>query len=355
MQLALETVSPVIAEKVEELQSWVQRINAMNINSCETAASLVGGLWPRHEQASKTVCSTLAAGSGVATDYTRARHDCHSSRKGTSSKIRSSDPDNADKLLTEDINIAWKALKDSGFFNLSGADRELAELFMTLSGTIVIHAPNSKDDKPKFEYIAGKATHSDLIATLLDGGTIPYHTCDETNKCLNIGRNSGTHAISQEQAFKAKVEKMIFSLIEKIRNDSPLTDEEKRFLNYKASVPLYKILNVYAAYSGSGAMFELPAYSEAIALQMLFEYLDDVLRQVDTASDSLVIADSDHIKRFRDDIREARRTLAQREQKTHQNYATLMTLVDRAMMVEGILAKNIGSPLVDAFHWSKNM
>lgn len=358
MQLALETISPVIAEKVEELQSWVQRINSMNINSCETAASLVGGVWPRHEQASKTICSTLASGNGIASDYTRARHDCHASRGGMSAKIRSKDSDSADKLLTEDINIAWKALRGSGFFKLSGDandDKELAELFMTLSGTIIIHAPNNQNDTPKFEYIAGKATHSDLITILLDGGTIPYHTCNETTKCLNVSRNGGSHSITQDQAFKAKVEKIIFALIDKIKTDSPLTDEEKSFLNAKAGVPLYKILNVYAAYSGSGAIFELPAYSEAIALQMLFEYLDDVLRQVDTAADSLLIAGEDHIKRFKDDIREARRTLVQREQKTHQNYATLMSLVDRAMMVEGILAKNIGSPLADAFHWSKNM
>ncbi|MBS0638142.1 MAG: conjugal transfer protein TraH, partial [Verrucomicrobia bacterium] len=148
MQLAVETISPVIAEKIEELQTWVQRINAMNINSCETAASLVGGVWPRHEQASKTICSTLASGNGVASDYTKARHDCHASRGGMSAKISRSDPDNADKLLTEDINIAWKALKGSGFFDLSGVDKELAELFMTLSGTIIIHAPNNKNDNP---------------------------------------------------------------------------------------------------------------------------------------------------------------------------------------------------------------
>lgn len=355
MQLAVETISPVIAEKIEELQSWVQRINAMNINSCETAASLVGGVWPRHEQASKTICSTLASGNGIASDFTQARHDCHASRGGISAKIIGKDPSNSEKLLTENINVAWKALKGSGFFDLSGVDKELAELFMTLSGTIIIHASSHENDNPKFEYIAGKATHTDLITVLLDGGDIPYHKCDEPAKCLHITRNGGSHNISQDKAFKAKVEKIIFALIEKIQKDEPLNDEEKSFLNSKANLPLYKILNVYAAYSGSGAIFELPAYSEAIALQMLFEYLDDVLRQVDAAADSLIIADEDLIKRFKDDLREARRTLAQREQKTHQNYATLMALVDRAMTVEGILAKNIGSPLADAFHWSKNM
>ena len=100
-------------------------------------------------------------------------------------------------------------------------------------------------------------------------------------------------------------------------------------------------------------MFELPAYSEAISLQMLYEYLDDVLKQADRASDALIIASDDHLKRFKESLREARRSLAQREIKTHQSYATLTRLVDRAMSIEGILSKQIGSPVAESFQWSK--
>jgi conjugative transfer pilus assembly protein TraH len=352
MQLALETISPVIAEKVEEMQAWIQRINAMNINSCETAATLVGGMWPRQEQASQTICSTLAGGSGVATDYVIAKHECHTDRKGTNKKIKERSKD-AEDLLAEDVNLAWKAIKKSGLFN--DGDQNLAELLMTLSGTIIIHGPSNDSDNPKYEYISGKATSNEVITVLLDGGSIKYHTCDETTKCLNITRDGSSHEITKEQAFKAKIEKMILGLVDKIKSDQELTEEERLFLNYKANIPIYKILNVYAAYSGAGALFELPNYSEAIALQILFEYLDDTLSKVELASNSLMIASDDQIKNFKNDIREARNRLNQREKKTHQSYVTMMSLVDRTMVIEGILAKNLGSPIADAFQWQKRL
>ncbi len=352
-QLALETVSPVIAEKIEELQSWMQRINAMNINSCEAASSLVGGMWPRHERASQSICSSLANSSGISSDYAKARHDCYNNSGSTNGKIRSKNPEVYDKLAIEDVNLAWKSIKESGFLKLDRPeDKELAQLFMTLSGTIIIKA---NDDTPKYEYINGRAAHNDIIQVLMEGGEIRFHLCDEEEKCLNVRREGGSHIIKAEAGFKSKIEKFISSIIEKIRNDEALTDEEKAFLNYKTSIPLYKILNVYAAYSGAGSLFELPAYTEAIALQMLFEYLNDVLRQVETASERLIIASDDHLVRYRDSLKEVKRALTDRELKTHQSYSTLLKLVERAMTIEGILANQLGSPVAQSFQWSKNL
>lgn len=355
MQLSMETFSPVIAEKVEELMTWMQRVNAMNINSCETAASLVGGMWPRHERASQNICSTLANSSGVASDYAQAKHNCFADKGGSQSKLRSKDKELYDKLMVEDINLAWKALKDSGFMTIGGKDSDethLAELFMTLSGTIIV---KSKGDTPQYEVISGRAAHNDILQVMMEGGEIKHHQCDETEKCLNVAREGGVHKISIDEAFKAKIEKIIFGIVDKIRNDDALSDDEKNFLNNKAQIPIYKILNVYAAYAGASALFELPAYTEAIATQLLFEYLNDVLRQVEVASDGLIIASDDHLKRFKDNIRDVKRAVADRELKTHQSYATLMTLIERATVVEGILANQLGSPVAQSFQWSKNL
>lgn len=352
-QLALETVSPVIAEKIEELQSWIQRINAMNINSCEAAASLVGGMWPRHERASQSICSTLANTSGISSDYAKARHDCYHNASSTNSQIKGRNSELYEKLAVDDVNLAWKAIKDSGFFKLdTPEDKELAQLFMTLSGTIIIKA---NGDNPSYEYISGRAAHNDVIQVLMEGGNINYHKCGDIDKCLDVIKNGGTHTIKANAGFKSKIEQFISSIIEKVRKDEPLTDSEKSFLNYKTSIPLYKILNVYAAYSGAGALFELPAYTEAIALQMLFEYLNDVIRQVETASDSLIIASDDHLSKYRENLQNVKRALTERELKTHQSYATLLKLVERTMMIESILANQLGSPVAESFQWSKNL
>lgn len=350
-QLGIETISPVISEKIEEMQSWIQKINAMNINSCETAQTLVGGLWPRHELASRTICSVMANKQGVGHDFVKSRHNCSEDKAGSVNSIRADKKEAADKLLIEDINIAWKALKDSGFMT---NDKELAELFMAVSGTIIITSAQGKEG-PKFEYISSKANDPELITTLLEGGEFKFRKCTDHDKCLTLTPDGNVHKIAATEAFKAKIEKLASDIADKIYNDQELSQEEKAFLNAKTNIPLYKILTVYAAYSGSNALFELPAYTEAIALQIIFNYLNDILTHVDLASDSLVIADDDHLKRFKQDIREARRALAERELKTNQNLKTLMTLVDRAMLIEGMLAKNMGSQIVDSFQWSREL
>lgn len=352
MQLAMETISPVTAEKIEELQTWMQRINSLNINSCEAAASLVGGIWPRHERASSSICSALANSSGVASDYTQARHECHINRKAAGSKVSKEE---REKLMFEDVNLAWKALKESGVISLNekaGSDKTLAELMMTLSGTIIIR---THGDVPKFEYVASRIDHSDIIGAMLEGGEITSHICDDVELCLNVRQNAGKQHISHEAAFKAKVEKLILNLVDKIQTDTPLNDEEKKFLNNKAQIPIYKVLNVYAAYSGASALFELPVYSQAISLQLLFEYLGDVLRQVEIASDTLVIASDDHLKQFKNNLRSARRALAERELKTYNSYMVLMKLVDRAMSIERILADQIGGQVAASFNWGHGL
>ena len=45
-KLAMESLSPQIAEVLEQLQSIANRINQFSINSCETAQAAVGSLWP---------------------------------------------------------------------------------------------------------------------------------------------------------------------------------------------------------------------------------------------------------------------------------------------------------------------
>lgn len=57
--LALETLSPVLAETMKDLRAKMQAINQANINSCEAAEALVMGAWPQTQRASQAVCARL--------------------------------------------------------------------------------------------------------------------------------------------------------------------------------------------------------------------------------------------------------------------------------------------------------
>ena len=51
-ELALETISPVIAETMSKLRALAQWVNSQNLNSCETAQALVGAAWSKNDRAS---------------------------------------------------------------------------------------------------------------------------------------------------------------------------------------------------------------------------------------------------------------------------------------------------------------
>ncbi|MEI6628584.1 MAG: conjugal transfer protein TraH, partial [Alphaproteobacteria bacterium] len=48
--LAVQTVSPQIYNIMNELNALANQINQTNINSCEAAATMLGGVWPKSDQ-----------------------------------------------------------------------------------------------------------------------------------------------------------------------------------------------------------------------------------------------------------------------------------------------------------------
>ena len=75
-ELALETISPVIAETMAKLRALAQWVNSQNLNSCETAQALVGALWSKNDRASAAICAAVGTGQGIFSDYAAAKHGC---------------------------------------------------------------------------------------------------------------------------------------------------------------------------------------------------------------------------------------------------------------------------------------
>ena len=72
--LAMKTFAPSVQSVMAELQDMASKINQANINSCEMAATLVGGVWPKSDIASRHVCTSIGSGEGMFKDWTAARH-----------------------------------------------------------------------------------------------------------------------------------------------------------------------------------------------------------------------------------------------------------------------------------------
>lgn len=356
-KLALDTLSPQIGQQIAELQKTIQDINSFQINSCEQAAALVGGAWPASDEASKSVCASIGNHRGIFSDYAAAKHNCATG--GRRASTLASDGDEYKNVKTENTNIAWKAIKDSNLFGSGGSfDTEMAELFMTLSGTVIMKAGANDDDPAQFQYIDSKVATGEVIGALLDGGSISVIHCDEEDKCLNPTVDGATHTLSADNAFQARVQKMLEDISTRIMaesggSSSPLTAQELGFLNM-TSIPIYKVLNVYSAYSGASSYFELNTYGEIIASDILFEYLRKVMKDIETATSRLNVGDSKDLAEFKTGLESAKKDLAARETKTSKKLDTLLSLVQRTTFIENLLASKLSSSASDSLKWSNS-
>ena len=72
-KLALQSISPDIDKLLTELQDQINKINTMNINSCEAAQSLVNGIWGQFDNSIMSGCENIAQYLGSAADRADAR------------------------------------------------------------------------------------------------------------------------------------------------------------------------------------------------------------------------------------------------------------------------------------------
>lgn len=102
--LAVETYAPQVHNIMQQLNKLAADFNAMNINSCEAAAGLVGSVWPKSDLGSQAACRMMSSHDGRTVDWAKARHDCGSNPESTLNRA------NQEQLVGE-FNLAWIALK----------------------------------------------------------------------------------------------------------------------------------------------------------------------------------------------------------------------------------------------------
>lgn len=258
--LGIETVSPQMANNIKQLQSWANTINGLGINSCETAAQLVGSVWPANEMASQHICRTMGSQSGDGQSYTERRHKCASRSAASDSKKDNKNND----LLYGDYNLAWKAIQQQSFlFN----QKDLAELFMSITGTVIFR---EIDDEQQVVILPSRITDESILKAVLEGGTCMIYKCDDTKQCLTVKESTITQ--STENSWIGKVQKALIGIQEKILDDEELSDAERNFLA-SSSLPLYKIVNVLTAHRHGGCVMDLVNLADIIAMDMLMHCL----------------------------------------------------------------------------------
>lgn len=322
--LALQTVTPQIKSVIDRLMAVAQDANNMNVNSCQMGAALVGGLWPKTDASSQLLCNAIGTSRNVFTDYAAARQGCGAG--GQRAAINSQKNQEFKDVLGDEFNLAWKALKKHALFQ---QDNELAELFMSLSGTLIAR----KNGQPN--YLAPLIDNEDLLSALVNGGQVQVYRCDNHNEDACLNPTMVVVTIPPQQAFLAKVDRLIQSLNAKLKTDSPSTPTEKDFVN-STHLPIFKILAIQTAFKPDNNPLQLSELSEVIAYDILLKYCH---RVVDLVSESVKhlqsvqINDTD-IQTFLSELRLAKTLIYQRRQGLFHQMNTTLAVMERTQQIE---------------------
>lgn len=271
---------------------------------------------------------------GQFSDWAAARQGCGA--KGDRDRVLSRREASPYKdMFVGSFNLVWKALQPNAFLS---RDKQLAQLFMTLVGSLIVQ---KKGEGYEVMTLPSQADREDVLGSLMQGGKTPMYECHDedclqpTLKELNFPE---THALLK------KTHWVLESLMNKIYDDTEPTQEEKDFLN-STRLPVYKMLNVTTAYRRGYAPVDVHQYADLIALDILYRY---VLEVMDIVHDSVVQwravqVDEEHINRFLQQLHQARERITQRRQSAYQQMDTTLSFIQATQLIEKQLHTMMGS------------
>lgn len=272
--LAMETVSPQVANSIKQLQSWSNTINSIGINSCETASTIVGSVWPRETMAREQLCRSAASSKGIGSDYIARRQQCSDINKRTEEFDQYTDNKDTNIVIHEN-NLTWEALKKQSYVT---ADHILSEIMMNIVGTVI--SKKDSDGSLEKEYYPSRLSDDTFLKFLLEGGTEKIYKCENNkdNKCLTIVLEEVK--ISREESWLGQIQKNLEDIQYHVLTDTELDDAQKDFLT-RTRIPLYQVVNVLTAYRNGQCPIDLYQVAEIVSVDLLLQYLQEAVAAVD--------------------------------------------------------------------------
>ena len=323
--LAMKTFAPAVQSVMAELQDMATKINQANINSCETAATLLGGVWPKSDLTSRHICPSMGSHGGVFKDWAAARQGCGAGSKHREIMSHQETKESYKNILAEEFNIAWEVIKRNNYLI---SDPELAEMCMTISGTIIAY---TDEENRKIVTYPSKADNDDLVKSLFEGGTTQIYGCNETMKCLRI--SSKNLSIKSDNGFINRIKKTLDAISEKAIKDEPLDEKEIAFIG-KILLPIYKMINVLNAYKRTE--FDLRNFTDIICVDLIHEYITEILDvMLEEASNLRNVQVSDEeISKFVKQLRDAKANINRKRQLAYQQMNNMLIVIESAKIYE---------------------
>ena len=254
-------------------------------------------------------------------------------------KLLNEAADKDEKMILENVNIAWKSLEK---LKMNNSNNELKELMMTISGTIII--TSNGNSMPNYQYISSKVTNQNLLEALIKGNrNMKVLQCNgDHKKCLKITEND--KHIKQADGFEERVVGFLNKIKTALEEDKELEPADQNFLA-NSGIPAYAIYEKLYQYTNGTPEYEQGLLVELIAWNILYNYLSEMLKEVNEAANNLQIAANTELKEFKDSIKQAQKLLTEYEMSDLSRYKLQLQMIKRAEGMEDAMANDISQLL----------
>ena len=347
--LGLRVISPQISNVLEWVREKAEMINKLNINSCEAAADLVGS-FVGLDAKENSQCVLTRYGNGDSME--EARQACGAGGQRNSTLASSS----LNSVAFTRGNIAWRVMWSNMFLR---SDKRLMEMMMNLSGTVIIDKDLNNESSPTNVIALPSILNTqraELLTALLDGSqSVDIQGCvnDSTDMtCTNL--TTKTVSLGVNNGLKDRVQTIMTSIADKIRNRQALTTTELGLLG-ATKIPIYKILNVASAMSDTVAGSQADKYSDIVAKDIMFAYINDLLDMVVSSTAGTPFMKSDEGKSYMEGIAEARQQVALLKSENFEELSRYVDLIRETQLYERMLVATMSPALAESLRYTNSL
>jgi len=228
---------------------------------------------------------------------------------------------------------------------------------MSLSGTVIIYKEGTGDDapvklSPPLPSLMDK-DQNNLIKAILEGGDVTIYKCDtlDVDGCLHP--QEGKLTILKENAFGNRIKLLLEDMVNKIIVDEALTPEEIGLLQ-STGLPIYKMLNVQAAFAKDKNILDIASYSEIVATDILFQYLEQSLIVVRNNVSATQYSE-EILAELRPNIDKELDQLRESQKSAYSRMAISIQMVQQTQVIERMLAGDLSTDLANSISWARGL
>lgn len=313
--LALKIFSTLVSAIGEEFMDTLNKVNGININSCEVATASVGIAVDNISKGITGKCNTFSEELGLSDDRVESNEHCINEDRiedlfGTDAfnNLFFDDVDpgqsqtDAKREALESTpikNYAWMATKDVPVF---GSSVEMREFLMTLTGTFIVRTDNGRTTT---EPIPGEDIDA-VMTVLMDGGELDIYKCDEPVHCLRPSK-TGKVTIGPDESYTGLVAGLMSSIYDKTSGTNvsgeslELNEEEIRFIDTTPFPVQQAALQFVQAEQAVGKQ-HLTKYAPIVAAAEVLDFMNSLHESVRGLSTNITQAEQSTYKTWREEL-----------------------------------------------------